>query len=65
MDRTTLLAHREQWITEPTPTNVRLEMLRPDESAMYQDTVEDTYGVAVRLEQERISYGAIMRALGM
>lgn len=65
MDRVTLLAHREQWVTEPTPVNARLEMLRPDEAALYLDLVEDTYGAAVRLEQERISYGAIKRETGL
>lgn len=64
MDIATLLAHPNQWVTEATPVNAPLEMLRPDEAALYHDLVEDTYGTAVRLEQERISYAAIEQATG-
>jgi hypothetical protein len=62
MDRATLLAHEEQWVSEPSPANKHLELLRPDESALYNDLVEDTLGPAVRLEQERVPYSAIQRA---
>lgn len=63
MDRATLLAHEEQWIREPSPTNERLESLRSDETALYHDLVEDTLGPAVRLEQERVRYSAIEPAV--
>ncbi|WP_158884566.1 DUF3322 domain-containing protein [Amycolatopsis anabasis] len=59
MDRTTLLAHEGQWVREPNPAADHLEMLLPDEAALYTDLVEDVLGTAVRLEQERISYAAI------
>jgi hypothetical protein len=63
MDRNTLLAHRGQWVREPRPTASRLDRLTAAEAGLYRDLVEGTFGSAVRLEQERISYGAIRRAL--
>jgi hypothetical protein len=63
MDRTTLLAHRRQWTTEPNPTARRLEHLVPGEQSVYEDLLEDRYGVAVRLEQERLPFSSLRRAL--
>lgn len=63
MDRETLLAHREQLVTEPSPTDVALPKLTHDEAALYNDLVEDRYGHAVRLEQERIRFSRVARAL--
>jgi hypothetical protein len=63
MDRATLLAHREQWVTEPSPALVRPEHLDAAELALYEDLTADTLGPSVRLEQERISFGAIRHAL--
>lgn len=63
MDRQTLLAHRSQWVTEATPTKAALALLDPLEQALYQDLVGGTFGAAVRLEQERVSFGCIERAL--
>lgn len=63
MDRATLLAHEGQWVREPSPTDVPLELLRPDEAALYTDLVEDSLGSAVRLEQERVCYGDVERAV--
>lgn len=56
MDRATLLAHRDRWVTEPSPTTARLERLTPDEQALYQDLVTDRLDERVRLEQERIDW---------
>lgn len=56
MDRATLLAHETHWDREPVPVNTDLVHLTADEAALYRDLVEDTFGTAVRLEQERISY---------
>ncbi len=56
MDRDTLLAHRERWGTEPTPTSAALTRLSPDEAAVYNDLVTDRFGDKVRLEQERIDW---------
>jgi hypothetical protein len=63
MDRATLLAHREQWVREPTPTTAALHLLGPAEQSLYRDLVAAELGPAVRLEQERISFAAIDQAL--
>jgi hypothetical protein len=65
MDRGTLLAHRSQWVTEATPTKAVLALLDPLEQALYQDLVGGTFGAAVRLEQERVSFGCIEQALSV
>lgn len=59
MDRQTLMAHRDHWVTEPTPTLRELLRLRPEERAVYDDIrwqrlQNDCF---VRLEQERVSFG--------
>lgn len=56
MDEATLLAHREAWGREPSPSTVPLPRLTPDESALYEALGNETYGHAVRLEQELISW---------
>jgi hypothetical protein len=63
MDRATLLAHEAHWDREPSPVNVHLAHLTADEAALYRDLVEDAFGPAVRLEQERISYPLIEAAV--
>lgn len=57
MDRETLLAHRDRWVTEDSPATSRLDRLTADEQALYQDLVTDRFGERVRLEQERIDWG--------
>jgi hypothetical protein len=63
MDRATLLAHESQWVVEPKSAIARLNGLRPEEADLYRDLVEDSLGASVRLEQERISYAMIERAI--
>lgn len=63
MDRETLLAHRSQWVTEKVPTKSTLNLLTSAEQDLYQDLVSNTYGPAVRLEQERVSFASLERAL--
>ncbi len=63
MDERTLLAHRGQWVTEPNPTDAALGLLAPEELAVYRDLVDDVLGPSVRLEQERVGFGAIEAAL--
>lgn len=63
MDRPTLLAHRGQWVTEPTPTSADLDVLGASEQSLYRALVTDEFGPAVRLEQERISFAAIEQSL--
>lgn len=63
MDRSTLLAHREQFAVEPNPAEAELEGLNPDEAGLYRDLIEDRFGPSVRLEQERIRFSIIRNAL--
>ncbi|SDN11725.1 hypothetical protein SAMN04488074_13516 [Lentzea albidocapillata subsp. violacea] len=62
MDRATLLAHEDQWVSESAPVNAHLGSLQPNEAALYTDLVEDVLGTAVRLEQERVSFSALQDA---
>jgi hypothetical protein len=63
MDRDTLLGHRDHWATEPSPTAVALDRLAAAESALYADLTSNTYGRSVRLEQERVSFSAVEKAV--
>jgi hypothetical protein len=63
MDRATLLAHEAHWDREPSPVNADLQHLTADEAALYRDLVEDVFGPAVRLEQERVRYACIEAAV--
>jgi hypothetical protein len=63
MDRTTLLGHREHWTTEPSPTAAVLDRLDRAESAFYSDLISNAYAPSVRLEQERISFSAVEKAV--
>jgi hypothetical protein len=63
MDRTTLLAHRDHWVTEPSPTRSSLEFLDGEEAALYSDLVADRLGRSVRLEQERVGFGVVEKAM--
>ncbi len=63
MDRETLLDHRDHWVREPRPSRARLPHLTDAEQEMYADLQGDTYAPSLRLEQERIRFGAVRRAL--
>jgi hypothetical protein len=63
MDRATLLAHRGQWVTEPSPTRAALNLLTPAEQELYHALSANAFGSAVRLEQERVSFTALEAAL--
>ena len=56
MDRDTLLAHRDRWVTEDHPAKSVLARLTPDEYDLYSELVGDELGERVRLEQERIDW---------
>ncbi|WP_204801750.1 Wadjet anti-phage system protein JetD domain-containing protein [Mycobacterium riyadhense] len=56
MDRETLLAHRDRWVTEDRPAKSVLTRLTPDERDLYSELVGDGLGERVRLEQERIDW---------
>ncbi len=60
MDRDTLLAHQDQWVLEPQPTQRDLSRLDPDERRLYDDLRwRRLQEVPLRLEQERIAYGRV------
>ncbi|PLC49377.1 hypothetical protein CR159_13845 [Pollutimonas subterranea] len=65
MDNETLTAHRGQWGVEPSPTLRELTRLTPEERSVYDDIrwqrLQNDF--CVRLEQERISFGWLQRAL--
>ena len=63
MDEPTLTAHLDHVGSEESPTAVPLEHLTPEERRLYCDLVEDRFGRSVRLEQERIRFGAVRGAL--
>jgi hypothetical protein len=61
MDRDTLLAHRHLWVAEPAEHRYRgePECLTVAERELFEDLRDDRIGERVRLEQERIGYGAV------
>jgi hypothetical protein len=63
MDRETLLAHADHWGQEPQPLLRDLPRLTPDETALFNDLRDNKLRVGVRLEQERIGFGWVQRAL--
>ena len=63
MDHATLLAHRDQWVTEPSPSAAALDRLDAAEARLHRDLVANVFGLSVRLEQERISFAAIGQAI--
>ncbi|MFH8574104.1 Wadjet anti-phage system protein JetD domain-containing protein [Streptomyces sp. NPDC017993] len=63
MDRSTLMAHRGQWVKESKPAREQLQSLTGEESDLYQSLVDDDFGHGVRLEQERVRFLAVQTAL--
>ncbi len=62
MDRDTLLAHEDLWLTEPQPTQRDLPLLGGDERRLYDDLRwRRLREEPLRLEQERIAYGRVQQ----
>ncbi len=59
MDRETLLAHRERWGTEPSPTRAELTRLTTAEASLYAELRENRLGRQVRLEQELVDFSLL------
>ena len=64
MDRETLLVHRDHWGEAPEPTRRELSRLSNEESELYDELRSDRLQVRLRLEQERVSFGWLLRRLG-
>lgn len=65
MDRETLLAHRAMWVEEPEQQAGPLPRLTDEERALFRDLRSDALGPRVRLEQERISFAWVTKALSI
>lgn len=63
MDRATLLAHQPQWGEEPQPVVRDLARLNDAERALFDDLRGNRLRANLRLEQERIGFGWLTRAL--
>jgi hypothetical protein len=63
MDRQTLLDHLDNVVVEARQTKEPLDALSDGEAQLYGDLIEDRFGHLVRLEQERIRFSAVRRAL--
>lgn len=63
MDRETLLTHKTYWVVEPQPEHRDLWRLSPEESTLYDDLRFDRLGERVRLEQEKIVFSHVLKAL--
>ena len=63
MDRDTLLAHEAQWGDEPEPTTADLQRLTGEESALYDALRDNRIRPRLRLEQERVGFNWLLRAL--
>jgi hypothetical protein len=63
MDEATLLSHKPMWGKEPSPIHRNLPLLTPDEALVYDALRNHSYGPNLRLEQERISFTLVRRAV--
>lgn len=64
MDEETLLAHRDLWGTEPSPSHAELTRLTQPEATVYEALGNDTYGTRVRLEQELMRWDWALDHIG-
>ncbi|MFN2257957.1 MAG: Wadjet anti-phage system protein JetD domain-containing protein, partial [Desulfuromonadaceae bacterium] len=63
MDADTLLAHRPLWGTEPQPGTAELRHLTREEQQVYDQLRANHWGERIRLEQERIGFDILSKAL--
>jgi hypothetical protein len=64
MDEETLFSHKELWTSEKEQHSASsLSGLSSAESHVYQSLKQNLWGHHVRLEQERISWETVMRAI--
>ena len=60
----TLLAHRDAWGKEASPSRAPLTRLTAAEAALYELLGNSTYGSNIRLEQELINWRWALKQLG-
>jgi hypothetical protein len=63
MDEETLLAHRPQWVREDVQHEGALPRLAPAERRVYDALRAGSWAPSLRLEQERIGFSWVQRAL--
>jgi hypothetical protein len=64
MDLNTLLPHRDLWVEEPRPYDgPALERLREPERQVFDGLSQGSWGVRVRLEQERLPWPLVLSTL--
>jgi len=63
MDQQTLLAHRHAWGTEPKQETKDLKYLNAEEAAVYDDLRNNRLTNQLRLEQERIAFDSVFKAI--
>jgi len=64
MDRETLFRHSHSWVRESSPYIGELHRLSEAERSLYDDIRSNRLGENVRLEQERIAFACVERAVG-
>ena len=64
MDRVTLLACTGLWGQEKSPVERDLRRLNAGERALYEELLANRHGERLRLEQERIGFDRVRKALG-
>ena len=63
MDREILMAHRDFWVEERSPSKAVLVRLTPEEMSLYEDLQRNRIQNNLRLEQERIGFKRVENAL--
>ncbi len=63
MDRTTLLAHKSQWVDEESQLLRDLPRLNSEEAALYDDLRDNRIRMNLRFEQERVGFEWVKSAL--
>lgn len=63
MDQATLLAHQAFWVVEAKQETGELVNLNAEEQRVYDDLRNNRLGSKVRLEQERVPYDDLLKAL--
>ncbi|MFP5367915.1 MAG: Wadjet anti-phage system protein JetD domain-containing protein, partial [Actinomycetes bacterium] len=63
MDEETLLAHRDVWGHEPSPSKAVLGRLTVEETGLYEALAKNRHGASVRLEQELLRWDWVLERL--